>query len=682
MNLGQPISQLKGVGASLEVKLARLGVETVGDLIKHYPRRYDDFSKISTIREIKPGPVTLKAKIINIATRRSYRRRLSITEAILSDGTGTLKAIWFNQSFLVRSFPVGSEVYVAGRLEFKRSDLALQSPNIELADQDNKNTARIIPIYSETEGLTSKQLRTLVLPLVPQLAALPETLPVELLRQHQLMERGRALAEVHFPSSMLILEQARRRIAFEELFFLILASQVIRQDIKTETGVPIKFRADVAKQFTAALAQAWRFSLTDAQRRAAWEILQDLDQNQPMNRLLQGDVGSGKTLVAVMAAVMTMAAGFQVSLMVPTEILARQHHAKISQLLGKLGFTSELLLGSQPAAAKRNALEAAANGQANLVIGTHALLAEQVKFKDLGLVIVDEQHRFGVSQRQQLKLKAGRLPHLLTMTATPIPRSLALTVYGDLDVSVIDALPPGRQPIETEVVFPKGRDEVYAEVDAQIAKGRQVYVVCPLISDSDKLGAKSVTAEAERLQQGVFSHRRLGLLHGKLKPEEKQRVMSQFVAGEIDLLVSTTVIEVGVDVPNATIMMVEGAERFGLAALHQLRGRVGRGKHKSYCYLLTDNASAEAATRLEALERTNDGFRLAQIDLELRGPGAIYGQRQHGVLDLKMADLSDVKLISQARTAALEFLAQGDAMLKYPQVAERVDQLKAVTTLD
>jgi ATP-dependent DNA helicase RecG len=372
-----------------------------------------------------------------------------------------------------------------------------------------------------------------------------------------------------------------------------------------------------------------------------------------------------------MAAAMALESGFQVALMVPTEILARQHALKISQLLNPFGFSTQLVLGGD---------KAETTGQ--LLVGTQALISGERSFDKLGLVIIDEQHRFGVNQRQTLKEKAGWLPHLLTMTATPIPRSLALTVYGDLDISVIDTLPPGRQPIETQLVAGGARTKIYDFIDTQIGKGRQVFVVCPLVEESDKLGAKSVTSELDRLSKTVFSHRRLAGLHGKMKSEEKQRIMGQFAAGQVDILVASSVIEVGIDIPNATIMMIEGAERFGLAALHQLRGRVGRGEFKSYCYLLSDNLTPPVAERLRAMEKTSDGFRLAQIDLELRGPGQIYGQRQHGALDLRMADLGDVKLISQARTAAIEFLAQPDAMLKYPRIGERIAQLKTVTTLD
>jgi ATP-dependent DNA helicase RecG len=401
-----------------------------------------------------------------------------------------------------------------------------------------------------------------------------------------------------------------------------------------------------------------------------------------MNRLLEGDVGSGKTVVATMAASLALAAGYQVALMVPTEILARQHAAKITPLLDRLGYPTTVVLGKQPAA-ERTAAAAQINASGPLlVIGTQALLGEQIAFPNLGLVVIDEQHRFGVGQRAQLKAKAGRLPHLLSMTATPIPRTLQLTVYGDLDISIIEGLPPGRQPITTRVVEAKARAGAYEFVNAQLDAGRQGFVVYPLIEDSPEIAAKSATAEFERLAVGPFKHRRLGLLHGRLNPMDKQAVMDQFVAGQLDLLVATSVIEVGIDVPNASVMLIENAERFGLAALHQLRGRIGRGAHASHCFLLAESKTPGTVERLRALEKSQDGFRLAQIDLELRGPGQIYGRRQHGTLDVQLADIGDAKFLAAVRQEALKFLSDPRAMIKYPQVTDRVNALKAVTSLD
>ncbi len=677
--LERRIATLKGVGPTLEHKLARLGIFTVGDLAFHYPRRYDDFSEVISIAQMKPGLVTFRAVIERVGTRKAHKRNLTITEAVLSDGTGTIKAIWFNQPYVKAQIPVGSEVLISGKLEFRNQDLALQSPAIESIDKaETKDAARIVPIYPETEGLSSKQLRALIQPLVPLVRDLPETLPTAVLEDNHLLGRGEALAEIHFPTTTQQLERARHRIAFEELFYLMVASLSIKHDIQLETAPKIGLDIDFAKQFTAHLP----FTLTDAQRSAAWQILQDMEADRPMNRLLEGDVGSGKTLVAAMAAAMAMHHGYQVALMVPTEILARQHAASLAPLMAALGFEIALVLGGTKSKVKQATLDAVASGQAGLIIGTHALISAPVEFADLGLVVIDEQHRFGVGQRQTLKAKAGHLPHLLSMTATPIPRSLALTVYGDLDISVIDQLPPGRLPITTRVVKRGDRNEVYKDVDKQVAEGRQVFVVCPLIEESDKLGAKSVVAEAERLQKTIFSHRRIGLVHGKLSAEEKQDTMDRFKSGEIDILVATSVIEVGIDVPNATIMMIEGADRFGLAALHQLRGRVGRGEHASFCYLLYESFSPGVAERLRAMEKTQDGFRLAQIDLALRGPGQIYGLKQHGVLDLQMADISDTKLLAEVRQAAQVFLRDERNMVEYPVIREQVARLKAVTSLD
>ena len=677
MNLDVRVETLKGVGKAASVKLEKLGIRTVGDLLHHFPRRYDDFSNIIPIRMMKPGMVTFRGEIVNIASRRARTRRLSITEAVISDGTGTVKAVWFNQPFLVKQYPVGSSVMISGKLEFKNNDLALQAPAIESDSGVSKHTGRIVPIYPETESLTSKQLRNFILPLLG-LIKLEENLPEEVKTKYKLMDRTKAVIELHAPSSEAALKRARHRMAFEELFFIISASLVIKKEIKSEEAPKIDFKVDVAQDFVKSLY----FDLTNAQRQAAWQILQDMSSERPMNRLLEGDVGSGKTVVALLAAVMAVRSGYQAAIMVPTDILARQHSKSIQNILGNIGIQSALLLGRQPAAEKNEALKKIRDGSAQVVLGTHALLTEAVEFNNLGLVVIDEQHRFGVEQRQKLKQKASRLPHLLSMTATPIPRSLALTVYGDLDLSIIDELPPNRQPIATKVVKPTDRDVAYGFIDKQITDGRQVFVVCPLIEDSDTLGAKSVTAEVERLRKGPFRHRKISVVHGKLKPAERDDTMQQFVRGEIDILVATSVIEVGIDIPNASVILIEGAERFGLAALHQLRGRVGRGEHHSYCMITSDSNAPGVMERLQALERTQDGFRLAQIDLELRGPGQIYGKRQHGLLELEMADLGDSRLVSQVREAASTFVSDGQNMLQYPQVVERINRLKTVTSLD
>ncbi len=678
--LQRPVGSIKGVGQDMEQKLARLGIYTVGDLVKHYPRRYEDFSKILPIRMMRPGNVTFRGVIERVAGRYARARKLHITEAIIADDTGTVKAVWFNQSFLAKSLPIGTPVLVSGELKFKNSDLALQSPAIELIEEgrDTKDTARIVPVYPETEGLSSKQLRGLIQPLLPLVATLGETLPEAVISGAKLMPYTKALTQIHFPNTQASLTKARYRLAFEELWFLMLASLVIKHEIKTESAQAIKFKVETAKAFVDALD----FDLTPSQKKAAWEILQDMAGEAPMNRLLEGDVGSGKTVVASMAAVMAMANGLQVSLMVPTEILARQHAAKLQPLFKKLGYEVVVLLGKQASAERKATLDRLVTDEPVLVIGTQAILGEKVSFGKLGLVVIDEQHRFGVEQRQAIKLKSGHLPHLLSMTATPIPRTLQLTVYGDLDISVIEGLPPGRQPITTLAVEAKKRDEAYTLTREQLEAGRQAFVVCPLIEDSDVLGFKSATTEAAALAKGPFKGYRIGLLHGRLTTAEKQVVMDQFVAGQLDIIVATSVIEVGIDVPNATVMLVDGAERFGLAALHQLRGRIGRGEHKSYCFLVAESKATGTVERIRALEKSQDGFRLAQIDLEIRGPGQIYGRRQHGTLDLQLADISDAKLLAAVRNSALKFLSDPAAMIKYDKVAARVNALKAVTSLD
>jgi ATP-dependent DNA helicase RecG len=675
-----PIGSVKGVGQEMERKLERLGITTKGELARHVPRRYDDYSKIMPIRAMQPGLVSFRGVVERVASRYARSRKLHLTEAIISDGTGTVKAVWFNQPYLAKMIPTGTQVMVSGQLKFKNNDLALQSPAIETMDEgiDPKETARIVAIYPETEGLSSRQIRTLVRGILPLIESLPETLPEEIVVEAKLMPLAKALAEVHAPSTQRLLDKARYRLAFEELWYLIVASLAIKHEIQTEEAPIIEFRVEAAQTFTAALD----FIMTDVQRQAAWEILQDLRRPRPMNRLLEGDVGSGKTVVATMAAVMALANGYQAALMVPTEILARQHLAKLTPLLERLGYPLQLVVGKQTVAERNIALEAAAAVRPTLFIGTQALLSEKIDFRNLGLVIVDEQHRFGVSQRQALKAKSGRLPHLLSMTATPIPRSLQLTVYGDLDITIMTGLPPGRQPITTMVVGARERDKTYTFINDQIDAGRQIFVVCPLIEPSDQSGSKSVVAESQRLAKGPLKGRRIGLLHGRLTAVEKQAVMQAFAAGEIDALVATTVIEVGIDVPNAAVMLIEGAQQFGLAALHQLRGRIGRGEHASYCFLVPETKGTDTMQRLGAMEKSQDGFRLAQIDLELRGPGQIYGTRQHGILELQFADISDAKLLAAVRKAAVEFIDDQTALKRNPKVAERINALKAVTSLD
>lgn len=493
------------------------------------------------------------------------------------------------------------------------------------------------------------------------------------------MPRAEALQTMHFPENAKALENAKRRLGFEEVFELTLASLLNKYELLRDTALAIPFNQTLAKQFVTHLP----FNLTDAQRKVIWRIYQDMQQTQPMNRLVEGDVGSGKTVVATMAALMAVADGYQVAFMAPTELLARQHAETVFSLLEPLGMHNKvaLLVGGLTTTQKAQAREHIASGEAQFIIGTHALIQEKVDMRKLGLVIVDEQHRFGVEQRKKLMAKAGHMPHLLALTATPIPRSLALTLYGELDVSIIDSKPAGRQPIATEICSPNSRTQLYKKIDVELKQGRQMFVVCPLITESSTTKANAVEQIYKDFSEHSFKHRRVGLLHGKMKPAEKQAIMEQFVGHELDILISTTVIEVGVDVPNASVMLIEAADRFGLAQIHQLRGRVGRGGHKGYCYLMMSDSSAPPK-RLQALERMNDGFKLAELDLELRGPGAIYGTMQHGQLDLRVARLTDTHLIAAARNAAQDFLEKKEDLRAYPLLHERVARLRVVTNLN
>jgi ATP-dependent DNA helicase RecG len=506
---------------------------------------------------------------------------------------------------------------------------------------------------------------------------LPETLPEEVVKTEKLQSRSDALLGMHFPSSGEDVTTARERLAFEELFQLLLASQFNKQENAKLTGWHIPFDQRVVAEFVKQLP----FELTGAQRRAAWEIIQDFERQTPMNRLLQGDVGSGKTVVAGLAARQAAHAGFQSAIMAPTEILASQHAETLSKLLAPFGVSVGLLTGSVKGAARKTLYEQIASGGVDVVVGTHALIQGPLVFHQLGFVTIDEQHRFGVKQRQELLGKSKYLPHLLAMTATPIPRSLALTVYGELDVSILNELPKGRKAIKTKIWSPNSRAQLYEHADTEIAAGRQVYVICSLIDENPDNEIKSVEAEYKKLQNSIFKHRRIGLLHGKMKPDEKDAVMTKFASGELDILVSTTVVEVGVDVPNATVMLIENADRFGLSQLHQLRGRVGRSSHQSYCYLIMSDSS-KPSQRLKEIEKSGDGFYLAEVDLKLRGPGEIYGRSQHGALNLQIATLSDTKLIARAQKQARSFVEKGGNLLQYKQLAAQVEHYQRLTTLN
>lgn len=669
------VSIIKGVGPALRERLSTLGLNTVEDLIYFFPRKYEDFSHVTPIAQLKPGKVTVKGTLESVVGRY-IRRRLHITEAVIADDTSKVRAVWFNQPYRATQMGKGQEYYFSGAYDFQRNRYVLNNPATEQANTFGVSTARIVPIYRETKGLKSQQIRKVMREVLPLMSALPDTLPPELVKKCKLLSLGNALENIHFPETTVKLTAAKQRIAFEELLWLMTASYINKIENNKLKGLPVVFSKEFAAQFVKVLP----FTMTGAQKRAAWDILQDLEKSQPMNRLVQGDVGSGKTVVGAMAAFMAARSGMQSAFMAPTEILATQHATGLAHLLEPLGVRVGLLVGSVKTKAKQELKNKLRTGDIDVIVGTHALIQGDSDFAKLALVIVDEQHRFGVRQRQELLTKSPHMPHMVSMTATPIPRSLQLTVYGELDVSVIDELPKDRQPIVTQVVSPNARHEVYTKIDEQIKQGRQAYVVCPVITLGANAELKSVQEEHERLNKSVFKHRRLGLLHGQLKADEKEAVMQAFKKGELDILLSTTVIEVGVDVPNATVMLIEGADRFGLAQLHQLRGRVGRGAAQSYCYLIP--TAATVSRRLRELEQSNDGFHLAQVDLELRGPGEIYGRAQHGKLDLSFVNLADSKLLQQAQNAAKWLIEEHVDLLQYKKLANKVAHYQRLTSLN
>lgn len=678
MVLSSPLQDVKGVGPAVAAKFEKLGLQTVQELLLYVPRRYNDFSEVQTIKHIKPGAVTVQATIKDIKGRY-VRRGMHITEAVASDDTDSVRLVWFNQPYRETQTKRDADYFISGTFEFSYQRLAIMNPSLELVSDFPVNTARIVPVYKETKDLKSTQIRRVIRELIPMVDQLPEMLPEWLIKEENLMGRAEALRAVHFPESSEQLSEARRRLGFDEVFELSLASLLNKYELQTSHSLNIPYNKELAKQFHDSLP----FRLTDAQRKAVHAMYLDMEQGQPMNRLLEGDVGSGKTVVATMVGLMAMEQGFQVAFMAPTELLARQHAETIHSLLEPMGYADQvgLLVGGMTEPQKKQARERIADGSLRMIVGTHALIQEKVDMHKLGLIIIDEQHRFGVEQRKTLQGKAGHMPHILSMTATPIPRSLALTLYGDLDISVIDAKPADRKPIITKLVSPHSREKLYATVTKELEKGQQMFVVCPLITDSTMLNARSAEKVYKELSTKDFKKWRVGLLHGKLKSDEKNRIMEEFVNHELDILVATTVIEVGVDVPNATVMMIENAERFGLAQIHQLRGRVGRSSYQGYSYLMLSDAQ-QPSKRLRALESTNDGFKLAELDLELRGPGAIYGTFQHGALDLRIAKLSDTKLIAAARRSAQAFIDKHENLLQYSELQDHVNRLRAITVLN
>lgn len=677
MELTQGLEYLKGVGPAIATKFGAIGIHTVADLLDYFPRTYSDYSEITPIAKIVPGLVTVEAEIKQ-STGRYVRRGMHITEAVASDATGSVRLIWFNQPYRLQAMKPGQKYFITGKLELKRQKFSITNPSMEQLTDFPLHTARIVPIYRESKGITSTLLRRVLYQVLKAAYLLPDPLPSTIKHTYKLMPYGEAVKELHFPSSKVNFAHARRTIGFIEVFELMLASELNKQENQHEIAPAIPFEEALAKKFVAALP----FQLTDAQRRAAWSIYQDIAKPVPMNRLLEGDVGSGKTVVAGMAAMMAINNGLQAALLAPTELLARQHAETLSELFMSIGQGEavSLLVGSLKPAQKKIAHARIASQDIKFIVGTQALLQESVMLKNLGLLIIDEQHRFGVDQRKKLLKTAGHMPHVLSMTATPIPRSLALTLYGELDISLLDAMPLGRKSIITKIISPNSREPMYQAIEQELEQGRQIYIVCPSIKASTVIAAPSAEQMYEKLRKTIFKHRKMGLLHGRLKDDEKNSVMEQFVSGKLDIIVATTVIEVGISVSNASVMVIEGADRFGLAQMHQLRGRVGRSEDQGYCYIVPSDSKAPGQ-RLRALERSTNGFELAELDLELRGPGAIYGTLQHGELDLRIAKLSDAPLLASARKAVRDFV-ETQKLQDHPELARRVRTAQAIVTLN
>ena len=677
LGLSSPVAAIPKVGPTESARLRKLGISTVSDLLLHLPFGWDEYGEPTAVAALVDGrQATVIGTVQTIAAKRSKYKNMQLTEATMRDDSGgILKVVWFNQAWMANQLHKGDRVAVAGMVRGRFGVFEMRNPLHEKVSVAGPKRLRdLMPRYHLVKGLSSKKISEWIESVLPLSTDMEDVLPPDVLERHHLLPIADAVRAGHHPDSALEWQMARRRMAFAELFELQAAFASMRSQIAAEPAEPIPYRQEVIDAFKGGLG----FELTRAQRRSTCEAFQDMNRTVPMNRLLNGDVGSGKTAVAAACVAMAHSAGFQSVVMAPTEILARQHLHKFRAYLEESfqGLTVELLVSGQAAAERRRVRAAAASGHCALVVGTHALIEEDMELANLGLAIVDEQHRFGTRQRELLRAKGHGRPHFLAMTATPIPRTLALALYGEMSVSVIDEMPPGRTPVQTEVVAPDGRQRAYQLVREQARLGRQAFVICPLIEESEAMVARSATAEFERLRTQVFPDLRMGLVHGRLK--EKDEVMSAFVGGETQVLVATAVVEVGVDVPNATVMMIEGAERFGLAQLHQFRGRVGRGAGQSHCLLLSDDPSEQTLERLSLLTRIRDGFRLAEEDMRIRGMGELMGPRQHGMSDVAMQALEQPELLSEVRQEAERVLAADPGFADHPAlkaaVARRLEQ--------
>ncbi len=667
MDLGAPIQNIKGIGPKTAEVLHKAGIFTFRDLVYHLPRDYEDFQQAQDIANLKPGNVTVRAFVEEIKTRR-MRRNLTITEATLRDKSGAVRAIWFNQPYRAKQFEKGVEYYFSGTMALNYGRYQITNPSAVTAkDYDSKlNTYKIQPVYPARGSVKSQDFKKFIKTIDSNIALIPDMIP-------NFPGRADALFAVHFPESTTQARAGREYLATEELFSLLLAARLNREENQKLRTEPIKCNMTEFKIFVEKLP----FKLTNAQRRATWEIIQDMATDIPMNRLLQGDVGSGKTMVAALSAFAAAKAGYQTALMAPTEVLATQHAESLGKLFdGHLNVA--LLTGSTKH--KDELKKHIKSGEVDLVIGTHALITDDTEFAHLGLAIIDEQHRFGVMQRQKLLAKAHTMPHLLSMTATPIPRSLQLTIFGDLAVSILDELPAGRQPITTKIVSPNSTKQMWQAIEKELLAKHQVYYICKKIDEKGASELSSVKREVQKIAR-QFPNYNVAYLHGKMKSAEKDEIMTSFSRGEIDILVSTTVVEVGVNVPNATVMVIADADQYGLSQLHQLRGRVGRGSAASYCYLINSNSDVPTR-RLREIERSQDGFYLAEVDLKLRGPGELYGSLQHGALDLRIATITDTKLVHKAELLVKQFRQEGYNMLEYKELSDSVRKYQRLTTLN
>ncbi len=679
LKLDTELAQIKGINRRLLNALDKLKIKTAKDLLWHFPFRYDDFSQVMKIAEVLPEQtVTICGQIKKVDARRTWKKRMILVEAIIADDSGGIKAVWFNQPYLIRNLPVGKVGNFAGKIVTAKNDIYLSNPVFEPLGYEAKHTAGLIPIYPETKGITSKGLRYLIRPILKNLERLPEFIPAAILNQTRLPEINIALQYIHSPAKLEQAELAKGRFAFEDLFLLQLNNLKLKLQLAQSAAIPIKIAEEDVRQ----LKETLPFTLTTSQEQALKEILDDLQKPQPMNRLLQGDVGSGKTVVVAMAALLTAKSGFQGTFMAPTEVLANQHYKTLTKIFGPLLKKWRLCLTLLTGSHKETV--------GDIVVGTHALIQKTVKFEKLALVVVDEQHRFGVEQRATLvkSTSDNLIPHFLSMSATPIPRTLTLTIFGDLDLSIINELPAGRRPIITKIVAPANRIKAYKFIRERIKEGRQCFVICPRIEATENHtgtlwdDVKAVEVEYEKLSKQIFPDLKVAMLHGRLKADEKNRLMTDFSQNKTDILVATSVIEVGVDVPNATIMMIEGSDRFGLAQLYQLRGRVGRAEHQSFCFLFTDSTSATTHRRLKSLLEAKNGFELAEMDLAIRGPGEFLGQSQTGMPDLAMKALNNMELVKTARLSAAGILKEDSELKKYPLLETRLEQFRKQVHLE